>query len=322
MAEPTAPAADRVEELALAATEAAERACIAEAERLAHRALGLAERLPDGPDRDRALARALRPLGTAERARGHYANAERTFGRALADAIEGFGPVSLEVAELHNDVGMTFKFAGRFDEAQAAYDRARVVLEALPDADPEDLAALYHNLGGLAHARRDFETAEPWARRAVEIRSTALGTRDPSTLLDRSAHAAILDGLGRADEAEATIRDVLLDLEPALGPDHPEVAVALNNLAAIVQRRGDAREAERLYRRVIEIKEARLGVDAPALAVSLNNLGTALRDQGRIDEAAALFHRAVRLLEGAVADDHPNLVAIRRNLDRVAASAC
>jgi tetratricopeptide (TPR) repeat protein len=211
---------------------------------------------------------------------------------------------------------MTFKYAGRFDDAEHAYQRALGVLEAI-DTDPEDVASLCHNLGGLAHARRDFAAAEPLARRAIEIRSAALGPTDPATLMDRSAHAAILDGLGRSEEAEAAYRNVIDGFEAALGPDHPEVAVALNNLAAIVQRRDALVEAEQLYRRAISIKEARLGVDAAPLAVPLSNLGTVLRRQGRLDEARAQFERALQLLEGSVADDHPNLRTVRRHLDRM-----
>src|SRR5258706_9231466 len=197
------PAADESERLSVAAMEAAEGGRFAEADRLARQAVTVAEGLRQRHDRDRLLAQALRPLATAQRARGRYREAERTFARALANASAAFGNASLEVAELENDLGMTFKYLGRFAEAHAAYARARVILEALPDADPQDLAALFHNLGGLAHARGDLETAEPLARRAVEIRSRSVGPRAPATLLDRSAHAAILAGLCSDDEAEA-----------------------------------------------------------------------------------------------------------------------
>jgi tetratricopeptide (TPR) repeat protein len=306
----------QIDDPATAAIEAADHGDIAEAERLARLALDLAGGLPEGPDHDRALARALRPLGTVSRARGRYAEAERTFETAVAAAGAGFGERSLEVAEILNDLGMTLKYAGRFADAEAAYSRVGAILEPRTDVDPQDMAALFHNLGGLAHARGDFAAAEPLARRAIEIRSGAVDLRDAALLLDRSAHAAILDGLGRSDEAEAAIRDLLPDLEAALGPDHPEVAVALNNLAAIVQRRGSLDEAEAIYRRVIAIKEARLGADSPALAGALNNLGTVLRAAGRPGEAAPLFERALRLLEGAVEDDHPTLAVIRRNVVR------
>ena len=232
--------------LADAAIDAAEDGDLDLCERLASQALDLADALPGGSERDRAMAQALRPRGTAERARGRYVEAEATFERAAALATTGFGRELLEVAELLNDLGMTFKYAGRFADAERAYQETRTILEAI-DADPEDLAALYHNLGGLAHVRRDFAGAEELSRRAIEIRSSALGPRHPATLLDRSAHAAIFHGLGRHDEAEASIRDILGDLEAALGADHPEMAVTFNNLAAIVQRRGDLPQAEELY---------------------------------------------------------------------------
>jgi tetratricopeptide (TPR) repeat protein len=310
-------AAERADDLAIAAMEAAEGGHLDEAERVAGQALDLAEGLVLGPDRHRSLARALRPLGTAQRARGRYREAERTFTRALDHASAAFGPSSLEVAELHNDLGMTFKYVGRFVDAEAAYGSARAILEGLPDVDPEDLAALFHNLGGLAYARGDFESAEPLARRAVEIRSSSLGRRAPATLLDRSAHAAIVAGLGRSDEAEASIRELLGDLEVTLGPDHAEVAVALNNLAALLQARGALPEAETLYRRVIAIKEAALGDDSPTLAVPLNNLATVVRAPGADADAAELYQRAAKLLEGSVRDDHPHLLAIRRNAARL-----
>ena len=251
-------AAGDVESLAAAAMDAADGGRIAEGERLARQALAVAEAPAASRNRDELLARSLRAVGTVYRARGRYPDAERAFTRALGHATCGFGAESLEVAELLNDLGMTFKYVGRFADAEAAYDHARQILDELPDVDEEDVAALFHNLGGLAHARGDFATAEPLARRAVEIRTQTFGPTDPAALLDRSAHAAILFGLGRLDEAETSLRGLLGDLEAAFGADHPEVAVALNNLAATLQARGAWAEAESLYRRVIAVKKARV----------------------------------------------------------------
>jgi tetratricopeptide (TPR) repeat protein len=304
-----------VQDLALAAMGAAERGRAVEADQLARRALDRVEALAD-TCRDALRVSALRALGTAQRTRGRYRDAEETFRDALTRAAGAFGPDSVEVAELQNDLGMTSKSLGRFDDAAEAYGRARAILEALPDADPEDLAALYHNLGGLAHAQGHFATAEPLARRAVEIRSRAVGPRARATLLDRSAHAAILSGLGRDDEAEDAIRDLLVDLEPALGSDHPEVAVALNNLAAILQRRGALDEAADLYARVIATREAHFGIDAPTLAIPLNNLATVLDAQGRSIDALGLYERAIELLETSLDPGHPQLLAARRNAAR------
>jgi tetratricopeptide (TPR) repeat protein len=311
-----------VDRLAAASSTEAARGDPRVAERSARQAVDAAMALVPGIKRSQLLAQSLRALGTAARTLGRYPDSQDAFERGLVAAIDGFGLVSLQVAELHNDLGMTWKYAGRFHDAAESYDRARRTLEAMPAADPEDIAALYHNLGGLAHARGDLAAAEPLARRAVELRSAAVGPDDPATLLDRSAHAAIIGELDRTDEAEAEIRDLLPGLEASLGPDHPEVAVALNNLGAILQRLGRIAEAEALYRRVVEIKTARLGPDAPGLAVALSNHGTALEANGRLDEAQASYERALALLDGAVAADHPSLRAIRRNLDRMHGRSC
>ena len=46
---------------------------------------------------------------------------------------------------------------------------------ALIDPEHPDVATLYHNLGGLEHARGRYTRGEPWARRAVAVRERALG---------------------------------------------------------------------------------------------------------------------------------------------------
>src|SRR5690348_16119003 len=148
-----------LEDDARAAMDAAEHGALAGAEDLAGRVLDVARSMEPSPRLDRCLSRALRACGTAQRARGRYGAAERSFEHALASATSGFGGITVEVAELLNDLGMTYKFDGRFELAEAAYARASTLLSTLPGVDPQDAAALLHNLAGLAHARGDLITA-------------------------------------------------------------------------------------------------------------------------------------------------------------------
>jgi tetratricopeptide (TPR) repeat protein len=69
-----------------------------------------------------------------------------------------------------------------------------------------DMATLYHNLGGLEHARGRYARVEPWARQAVAIREQALGPEHPAVAADVAALAAILDAQGQEAEAEALYR--------------------------------------------------------------------------------------------------------------------
>ncbi len=281
---------------------------------LLDRGLAELERLPEGPRQDRARVAILEAIGESQLGRGLLAEADGTARAALTLAETRLGPGSLEVAHLLNELGMTCKYAARFDEAEQLYRRSLAILEQVAGGEHPDAASVYHNLGGLAHARGDFTAAEPWARRSVEVRQRSLGADHPVTMRDRAAYASILDGLGRHDEAEAIFREAIDILSESLGPDHPEVAVNLNNLAAVLAHQGDLDGAEAAYVRALEIKERRLGPRSPSLAITLNNLGTIRRRQGLYDDAEDDYRRALAILEQAVEPDHPTRRALIDNL--------
>jgi tetratricopeptide (TPR) repeat protein len=183
---------------------------------------------------------ALVALGNTRRVSGRYDDAERLLREALAFGEEAPGETDIQIAAALNALAVTFKYSGRFDEGEPLLKRAlRIPEQTLGPDPPRTLRPCRHDLGGLYHARRDFEAAEPFARRAVEARVKAVGTGDLPVAVDSAALAPILDELRRRDEAEALLRDALVVVEREYGADHNEVAVTLNNLAAIAQRRGE-----------------------------------------------------------------------------------
>jgi tetratricopeptide (TPR) repeat protein len=333
--------AERVDALTGGAPSARARlAAVARVERRCHEALQILEGVP-GPDAlvERAgvleelaeldeaemLFRSLVPesarlrhavrLGLAAIAvgRGHYDDAERELRAAIAGAEADFGADALETGTALNGLGMVFKYSGRFDEGLELYLRALQILERAGGMEHPDAAAIYHNLGGLEHARRNYAEAEPYARRSVEIRRLTLGPDHPAVAEDEAAWAAILHALGRDEEAERLLRRAIDVIGRALGPSHPEVGGAWNNLAAVLQRRTDLTGAEAAYRRALEIKEGAMGPEHPAVAITLNNLAVNARLRGEPGEAESLYRRALSILEGRVERDHPNLLLTRRN---------
>ena len=145
--------------------------------------------------------------------------------------------------------------------------------------DHPDVAAVYHNLGGLEHARGRYARGEPHARRAVAIREQALGPDHPDVAADVAALAAILDGQGKYDEAEPLYRrawpsssaSTVRSTTRSPSPEQPGGALA---------RKGDEMKAERLYRRALAIKEKALGPDHPDTALTLNNLAVLCKSRG------------------------------------------
>jgi tetratricopeptide (TPR) repeat protein len=290
--------ADGEEPVALRATALLELARLDEAEAL------LAEAEPADPRARLAIVECRAALA---RARGRYDEAGRRCQEAIAFAERQFGVDAIETAGALNGLGMVCKYAGRFEQGLAAYRRALAIMEAAVGSGP-DVATLYHNLGGLEHARRDFEAAEPYARRSVELRRETAGPDDPAVAEDEAAWASILSALGRDEEAEALLRHALTVLEAAFGRDHPEVAGAWNNLASVLQKRGALDESRDAYERALEAKERVVGRNHPSVAITLNNLAVNARKREQPDEAEAHYRRALAILDGRVEPDHPNLL--------------
>jgi tetratricopeptide (TPR) repeat protein len=259
--------------------------------------------------------RTMALIGEICRVRGDFDYAEVSLKKALQIMATEFGEASEQVAEARNNLAVLYKACGRFDEGLHLYQQA---LDSVVKLNGEDCLAssvIYHNIGGMLHAKGDFTAAEPPGRRAWEISRRLLGEDAPQTLFDAVAYAAILDGLQRYDESEAVYRRALAIFEKTFGPEHYEVAANLHNLAAVLCARGDVDQAEKLYRRALAIKEKLLGEDSPDAALTLNNLGALLTRAGRPEEGAGLLQQAFTILHDRVPPDHPHLALARANLE-------
>jgi len=85
--------------------------------------------------------------------RGDYQAAASDYSAALALAERADAGGPLELSSLLNNLGVVCKYLGAFDEAERVYLRALALTEKTLGPDHPDVATLYHNLGGLEHAR-------------------------------------------------------------------------------------------------------------------------------------------------------------------------
>jgi tetratricopeptide (TPR) repeat protein len=199
----------------------------------------------------------------------------------------------------------------RYDEARALYRRALSLLTSLPDPSSDDIATLYHNLGGIEHAAGDYAAGEPLARRGLAIRTSGPGSDPRLVAADQAALAAILDGLGQYEESERLYLEALRVFEEAA--DDREIAVTLNGLGAQYAQRGRLDRAVALLERACALKLQALGARHPDLAVSLNNLGIARRRAGDIARATTAFAEAAAIFEETLGPEHPKTRICRAN---------
>lgn len=213
-----------------------------------------------------------------ELAAGRYRGAERCARMARRVATGASRPDDPLLVRLANTLGMIGKYRGRHGAASRAYARAMSVLRGgAPDG--RSLATLYHNLGGLEHARGRFARAEVLARHAVALRTRALGARHRDVARDLEAWAAILDGLGRHAEAESAHRRALATLERGLFSPRRDVAATLGNLAACLHAQGRSAEAERVGQRGLAMSRRWLGPAHPETALAAANLAIIRRQR-------------------------------------------
>ena len=104
--------------------------------------------------------------------------------------------------------------------------------------DHPDLASLFHNLAGLAHACGQHADGEEHARHAIALREVTFGPDSPEVAADLAVLGALLAGQGRHEEAEAIFRATLATWTRHRGPDHYEVAVSLHHLGVLHAGRG------------------------------------------------------------------------------------
>src|SRR5690242_9959080 len=204
----------------------------------------------------------------AFREAGDYRRAEAAARDGIAELERVLGPYSRELTVLCNELGILGKYVGRFADSERHYQHALAIHERHGEVDSANVAAILHNLGGLAHERGDHDTAHGYARRGLDIRE-ALTQPDPLALAqDRAAFAAILIDLHRYDEADALLADALATYESWYGPRHYEVGVALHNLGCLRYRQGQLDAAAGTLRRAYQMKRAVLGRRHPDLAIT------------------------------------------------------
>jgi len=104
-----------------------ERQNFARALALAERAQVITDHLGDrfsGEDAVRIRLKTLELLGTIRRTLGDYAQAEADLKLAFAAAVAHFGELSAEAAQGRNNLGVLYKYWGRFDEGLRLYREA------------------------------------------------------------------------------------------------------------------------------------------------------------------------------------------------------
>jgi tetratricopeptide (TPR) repeat protein len=190
----------------------------------------------------------------------------------------------------------------------------RVLLDRLRGNPLETKATRMMRLVGvLLEGRAEYDQAEAFFRRALEIDERSLGPHHSEIANDLNHLARLLFETNRLAQAEPLFRRALAIIEKRFGPDHPAIPPSLSNLARLLLATNRLAEAEPLYSRVLSIAEQTFGPDNPYVANALNDLAELRRATNRLTEAEHLYLRALAIYEKSLGPDHPHVAACLNN---------
>ncbi|MGH8885229.1 MAG: tetratricopeptide repeat protein, partial [Egibacteraceae bacterium] len=155
----------------------------------------------------------------------------------------------------------------------------------------EQAAAFAHQLGILAQARGDYETAEARYRQSLEINERLGNQAGMATSYGQLGILA--QARGNYETAEARYRQSL-EIKERLG-NQAGMAASYHQLGILAQARGNYETAEARYRQSLEIDE-RLGNQA-GMAASYHQLGILAQDRGNYETAEARYRQSLEIDE-------------------------
>ncbi len=210
--------------------------------------------------------------------------AEEHARRSLAIRETELGPVSAEVGQSLNALGIALQMQDRLDAAATVHEQAVSVREAVFGTQSEEAAASLHNLASVHFFRGDLDQAAALYRRSADIELARRGRDNHGYATSLHTLAMVRQDQGRLRDALALARQALAIRERVLGEDHHHVALSLAVLCDLWRELGQPEQGLAAGRRAVAIGEARLGNEHPEVAWMRDIL-----DQAR--EAAAASQR-------------------------------
>jgi TonB family protein len=185
-----------------------------------------------------------------------YDAAEQSYRSALRQA-QGFGPADPRKPQVLMRLARLYRAQGDLAKPEDLYREALREAEAALDAQSPDLARYFNEVGRYYHARRKYDLAGEYYRRAFALRVKVFG-KEHAEVADSICNLAVLyENQALNDKAEVYYEYALKIRELALGPDDVRTIEALEHQARLFQKMHRSEEAGKLLERSRAYRAAR-----------------------------------------------------------------
>jgi serine/threonine-protein kinase len=250
--------------------------------------------------------------------KGDGAAAETLLREALAHDVAALGDRNESVAEEWVELGTVLGNAGRYGEAETAFQRGIESWRAMFGENSFHVAHALNELSNMLSDKNDFAGAERALRQSLAIRTATVGPRHRDTLIVEHNLLVTLELEGRIAESLPK-RLELIQRASASTQMHPrDLGSYYNAAGSDLRDLGRISEAEAMFAKAIAAYDAALGKDSSQSVSARRGLGTSLTLQGRYAEAEATLRNAIAiLLRHHDADNAPAVATARADLGHV-----
>jgi tetratricopeptide (TPR) repeat protein len=178
----------------------------------------------------------------------------------------------------------------------------------------ENTKWLYYRLGKYQYLSGNFNQAEVYYQRNLEMSKNTYGDEHHETATSLNNLAMVYKSQGKYEEAIKLYLEAIEVGKKTIGIEHPDYAIYLNSLAVVYKAQGKYEEAIKLYLEAIEIDKRTIGIEHPDYAIHLNNLANVYEAQDKYQDALPLFEDALRIFEAKLPETHPHIQKVREHL--------
>jgi non-specific serine/threonine protein kinase/serine/threonine-protein kinase len=193
-------------------------------------------------------------------------------------------------------------------------DRAAQKIEGRFTNQPLVESSIRLTLGQTYLGLGEANAAEPHLRRAVELRTQALGPEHPDTLKAMEWVGQLLMLRAQYGEAVRYYQSLWETSSRVLGAEHPGTLTSLQSLGSAHYGTGNYRRAAEILGQTLEAMRRTLGPGDPRVWVLMQDLSVACATSGQEDKAAQLSREVLELRRHELGPDHPSTLISMHNL--------
>ena len=234
-----------------------------------------------------AFATSLEVRGDIYRQIGNLEEARDDYRQAIM-VLEEREDHDAQLGRLYAGLGAVYDLMGRREETENAWTRAVEHFEAMDPPGLLDVAAMCNNLAFLRRSAGDYDAAETYFLKALEISHRELGPQHEETALLCNNLGACYQAAGFFEQAREMHMMALETRVAEFGEGHPDTAQSHNNLALALVMTGDAGAAGEHFQMAVDGFSSAGDGYADELQAVMGNYSEFLRQNGESAKAAEI----------------------------------